>query len=191
VSDFVFGDLNTLQASKIACEVNSEFGEAIWYYPSGSATEVDRYVVWNYRENHWATGTFARGCGVDRGVFLFPLRVAAGGTIYEHEVGFSYEGATPSSPYLESGPLELGSGKHTMDISAYVPDEKTAGGVTLTLKGRNYPNAAETSYGPFTAANPRSLRITARQLKVRYTGAGSADWRIGLPRLEVQAGSRR
>ena len=101
VSDYVFQNLNYNQTSKVYAVHNSKFGEIWWFYPSGSSNEVDSYVIYNYRENHWNIGTLARTAGTDRGVFLNPLMVSADGYIYEHEVGFAYDGG---SVYAESGP---------------------------------------------------------------------------------------
>lgn len=188
VADHVFTDMNRLQASKIVSVVNAAFNEVWWFYPSGSSTENDRYVSWNYKEGTWAIGTVSRLAGCDKGAMLYPLKVASDGYVYEHQVGFDYDEA---DVYVESGPIQLGNGERLMDVLNYIPDENTAGDVTVTFYAKMFPNGAETTYGPYTAANPRNLRFSARQVRVRYTGATMSDWRVGINRLEVQQGSRR
>lgn len=188
VLDYVFSDFNTLQASKVSVTSNPRFGEITWWYCSGAATEIDRYVTWNYRENHWNIGTLTRLCGVFNDVYSYPLLIGDNGTVYEHEVGFDYDDEVP---FLESGPMELGNGDVVMHARQLVPDEKTLGDVTATFKVRFYPKGDETSFGPYTLTAKTDVRFTGRQAKVRYAGAQMADWRIGSPRLELIAGGRR
>jgi hypothetical protein len=188
VSDFVFQDINYAQASKIYAVNNSKYGEIWWFYPSSSATENDSYVVYNYREGHWAIGDLARTAGTDRGVFANPLMVSSDGYIYEHEVGYAYDSAVP---FAESGPVELGNGDQTMSVLQLVPDEQTLGEVQVSFKVRQYPMATETTYGPYTASQPTDVRFSGRQVKVRYTGVALDDWRVGVPRMEAVAAGRR
>lgn len=189
VQDYVFSDINELQLSKTWAFHNSAFGEIEFHYCSAGSNEVDRCVVWAYRDNHWNIGRPARLCGSDRGVFAYPIQVDAGGATYEHEVGFSYAGA---APFVEGGPLELGLGDQVMQVRDLVPDEKTQGDVTTTFKTRFFPGGPEETFGPYAASGPpTNLRFTGRAVKVRYTGANLADWRVGAPRLEVKAGGRR
>lgn len=189
VWDHVFGDLNSLQKSKITVEMNAAFGEITWHYPSGSSTEVDSYVTWNFRENHWSVGQVGRLSGVDAGINAqYPLRVAADGHVYEHEVGFDYGG---QMPYLESGPFELAQGDQVQYARTLLPDDLTAGDVTATFFAKFAPDEGETSFGPYTLSKRTDLRLAGRQIRVRYDGAAMAPWRIGAPRLDVVAGGLR
>jgi hypothetical protein len=188
VSDFVFQDLNMTQASKIYAVNNSKFGEIWWLYPSSQSNENDSYVVYNYREGHWAIGDLARTAGTDRGVFANPLMVSADGYVYEHEVGYAYDSATP---FAESGPIEIGNGDQTMSVLQLVPDEQTLGEVQVSFKVRNYPTTTETTYGPYTASQPTDVRFSGRQVKVRYTGTVLDDWRVGVPRMKAVAAGKR
>ena len=108
--------------------------------------------------------------------------------MYEHEVGYSYSG---TSPFAESGPIALGAGDNIMNVTEVIPDEKTQGDVNLKFKTRNYPNGTETEYGPFSTANPTSVRFNGRQVRMRVEGNASDDWRVGIMRLEAKAGGRR
>ena len=73
VHDYVFGDFNPSQQSKIWGYVNGQNSEVWWYYCSSEATEIDRYVAYNYREKHWLIGNMSRTSGVPRGVFAYPF----------------------------------------------------------------------------------------------------------------------
>jgi hypothetical protein len=188
VSDYVFGNMNFNQASKVYAVHNSQFGEIWWYYPSSQSNENDSYVTFNYRENHWNIGSLARTAGTDAGVFVSPLMVSTDGYIYEHEVGFAYDSA---SLYAESGPVQLGNGDNIMSVRQVVPDEQTLGEAVVSFKTRNYPTGTQSTFGPYTAANPTDVRFAARQVNVKVTGAVLADWRIGVMRLDAVPSGKR
>lgn len=188
VADYVFGSLNTSQRSKIYGVSNAQFGEVWWFYPSSSATECDRYVVYDYREGHWTFGAMARSSGIDRGIFNTPIFADTSGNLYDHEVGVNYDG---ESVFAESGPISLGAGEQVMSVTEMYPDEATQGDVTVTFKTRFHPNDTERTYGPYDMANPTSLRFTGRQIRMRIDGNRLADWRAGIPRLTAVAGSKR
>ena len=188
VSDYVFTNMNFNQASKVYAVHNSQFGEIWWYYPSSGSNENDSYVTYNYRENHWNIGSLARTAGTDAGVFTNPLLVSTDGYIYEHEVGFAYDSA---SVFAESGPVQLGNGDNIMSVRQVVPDEQTLGEAVVSFKTRNYPTGAQSTFGPYTAANPTDVRFAARQVNMVVTGAVLADWRVGIFRLDAVAGGKR
>jgi hypothetical protein len=190
VGDFVLNDVNYAQESKIYCVHNSAYGEVWWFYPSGSSTEVDAYVSYNYREGHWAIGNLARTAGTDRGVFTYPLMVSTDGYVYEHETGLvDYE---TDQPYAKSGPVDVSNGDTLLEIDQIIPDEKTLGDVNVTFESRLYPTATARTYGPYSMSNPTSVRITGRQISAKIGGARNADWRIGTIRFNGKAsGSKR
>ena len=188
VSDYVFGNINFNQASKVYAVHNSKFGEIWWYYPSSASNENDSYVTFNYRENHWNIGTLARTAGTDAGVFVNPMAVSTDGYVYEHEVGFAYDSA---SVYAESGPVQLGNGDNIMSVRQVVPDEQTLGEAVVSFKTRNYPTGTQSTFGPYTAANPTDVRFAARQVNMKVTGAVLADWRVGIFRLDAVPSGKR
>jgi hypothetical protein len=188
VSDYVFSNINRTQASKVYCVHNSKFGEMWWFYPSSGSNENDSYVLFNYRENHWSIGSLSRTSGVDAGVFENPLMTSADGYIFEHEVGFDYDGA---KPYVESGPIEIATGDRVVSVNEMVPDENTQGDVQARFSTRFYPNAPEFKFGPYSMANPTPVRITGRQIALRIEGVTNTSWRVGVPRLNVVIGGKR
>ena len=188
VEDYVFGDINSAQISKAWSMPLGQQGEIWWFYCSSGSNEVDRYVSYDYKQNYWVTGTLSRTCGVDRGVFSHPLMMSVGGTMYDHESGLNYEGATV---FAETGPFSIGSGDNLVKVTKLIPDELTQGDVSATFKTRLYPNGSETSHGPFNMANPTSVRFSGRQARMRVEGARLADWRVGVMRVDAVAGGKR
>ena len=188
VADYVFRDINITEIAKVYAVHNSAFGEVWWFYPSESSNENDSYVTFNYRENHWAIGKVARTAGTDRNVFQQPLIVGTDGYVYEHEVGVSHSGA---SVYAESGPVQIGNGDNIMAARELIPDELSQGAVQVSFATKFYPNATEYDHGPYSTANPTSVRFTARQVKMKVEQAQQTNWRVGIMRLDAVAGGRR
>ena len=189
VSDYVFGRMNVTQASKVSAVCLAPQNEVWFFYPSGS--ETDSYVVFNYAENHWSTGTLSRTSGLECGVFDRPMWFDPNGKMWRHEIGVAYPGA--GLPYAETGPMQLGNGDQVMSAVELIPDERTQGDVIATFKTRFYPNDIERSYGPYQMANPTSVRFTGREIRMRVEGnpAQPADWRVGIMRVDAVSGGQR
>ena len=191
VSDYVFGSLNKTYAYKIWALANPRFGEVTWFYPSAGSVEVDRYVTYNYQEGHWSLGTLVRSTGVTQQAGAtdpVPVLFGADGSVYDHETGNARTGQTV---YLESGPMQLGDGDHVLRVQRIVPDDLTAGDVTASLYTSLYPNSTETLNGPYTLASPTSVRLTAREVRLRLTEAVASAWRVGTVRLGAILGGMR
>jgi hypothetical protein len=187
VWDYVFLNINESQISKTWAVSNSQNSEIWWFYASGG-TEIDSYVAYDYRENHWLIGSMSRTAGFDRGVFSSPVYADNSGDIYNHETGFDYDGATA---FAESGPASFGSGDNTFNVIKLIPDEVTQGDVTVKFKTRYYPNGDESEHGPYTMSNPTSVRFSGRQARIRVEGNTVGAWRWGIPRVDVREAGKR
>jgi len=70
----VFDDFDDSQAHKVVSGSNTDFSEVMWFYPSESGNgEIDKYVIFNYAENVWYTGTLVRGSWSHAGTKTYPL----------------------------------------------------------------------------------------------------------------------
>jgi hypothetical protein len=182
VHDYVFSNINTTQFSKVTAVHVSAFDEIWWFYPSAAATENDRYVVYNYRENHWNFGNLTRLCGIDKGPFAYPMMCDDAGNAWDHENGVDHGGITP---FAESGPLELGQGERTLMVRKIVPDVNSLGEVTVSFTTHLYPNDAPVAVGSYAISAQTDARFSARSVSVRLNGADQADFRVGSFRFEV------
>lgn len=208
VKDKVFLDFNSEQSDKVVAGVNSEFSEVIWFYPSASSSENDRYVVYNYSEKVWYFGTLARTAWMDRGVRNLP--VAAGSSyIYNHETGYDDDGSAMDS-FIESAAIDLSDGDSFIYIRRVIPDLTFSGSTnlsspqaTFTIKSRNFPGAdfSNTAAGTTerTASSPvetftNQLHLRSRgrafALKVESAALGT-KWKLGSPRVDQRADGRR
>ena len=192
VQDYIFSDMNFVQAAKIYAGANSAYGEVWWFYPSSNSTENDRYVIYNYRENHWSIGSLSRTAWTGGGIFQWPLATDANGYVYDHENGWTADG-TPimSTRYAQSGPIEIGNGDNVIVAQQLLPDEKTQGQTTITFKTKFTPEGTEQSFGPYSLAPYTPVRFTGRQVSMEVNGNADADWRIGNVRVDGVSGGKR
>ena len=181
--------MNKAYRHKVRAVHVSKFNEVWWHYPKGASTENNAVAVYNYLEKWWAHHDIARTCGIEeKNGFTEPLMVG-GQTVWKHEIGTS-RSAVPT-PYGRTGPYELGDGENVMHVRNIVPDEATAGNVDVYFHTRLYPNADETTHGPYSAANPSNARFTARQVSMEFREAQSSDWRVGAYRVDMREGGKR
>ncbi len=190
VYDYVFGSLNRSYAFRIWAYANTPYNEITWHYPSASAVVCDRYVTYNYIENHWVIGTLDRACGVSAAQGgTSPILFNSSGEMFDHETALARN--SEGTPSLESGPLELEDGDNLVQIQKIIPDDETVGDVNLTIYGAQNPDSAETTYGPYTLTASTSVRVKARQARLKLTEAVANAWRVGVIRLGVVKSSRR
>lgn len=186
----VFDNLDQSQRAKVQCIPMALFNEVWWTYPSKGRTtyENDKFVGYNFVENHWIIGDLPRAAGIDRGVYEYPVLLDPDGYLYEHEFGALRTGATV---FASTGPIEIGEGDNAMRVQHVIPDEKTLGDVKMTLYGAFDPTSVEKVIGPFTASQPTPVRLTAKQVRLRVDEVTATDWRVGVPKLGViPAGTR-
>ena len=211
VHNYVFSDINQEQVFKIFAFLNRQFNEIGWYYPSGSSTEIDRFVTYNYQEQVWSYGNLTRYAWLDEGVQPYPR---ATGTdtynyIYQHETGNDADGSPMDNVYIESSDFTLDqSGNNFTFMHQAIPDVLFTGDggsdqvINFVLKMRNFPNETFTteSTNTVTASTTKlNLRGRARQAVVRLESDDDADagarlgvgWRLGSMRLNTRPDGRR
>jgi len=189
VWDYIQRDINMIQASKIWGVHNSAFSEIEWYYCSAESNEIDRCVIWNYRDKTWNIGRPARLCGTDAVAGLqYPVRVGADGLVYDHEVGFDFDGV---EPFAEGGQITIGNGDNTYDVMGIYPDEITVGDVIVSFNAKNERGDTYTEFGPYTASSQTDTRFNARQVRTKFTANSMTQWRVGTPALEIKMASKR
>ena len=126
---YVFNDINREQAQLVYGGTNKEFNEVIWFYCSGGTTPssiIDRYVIYNYRDDVWYYGQLNRTTWVDAGINNFPL-ATSGGYIYSHENGPNDGqplGAAPLAinSFIESAFMDIADGEFYMLTKRVIPD---------------------------------------------------------------------
>ncbi len=212
VRDFIFDNINTFQQAKSVAGLNAEHSEIWWFYPRGNSDQLDNYVVYNYAEQSWYYGSFARTAWIDRGIFSFPIAAHTDGYLYAHETGFDDGTTNPASAivsFIDSSPLDIGDGEQFSFINRMIPDvsfkESTASlpSINIELKVRNAPNgeylqsSTQTFVDTVTASSSEKTeqlyyRMRGRQMRLKFTSDDlGVDWRIGSNRLDVKPDGRR
>jgi hypothetical protein len=210
VLDHVFDDFNYSQSFKVFAASIPQHNEIIWFYPSASSTEVDKYIAYNYLEQSWTIGTtndgFTRTAWnpayiLDNPIAAGKLDTTDNNYLYNHETGHSADGSSFTA-FIESSDFDLDpDGENFMFISKLIPDleyrgsDDTANTVNFVIKGRDYPlqslstlqTVAVTPNSTFTNTRARS-----RQSAIRIENtADNFGWRLGDLRLELRQDGKR
>ena len=218
VRKYVFNDFNTAQYTQVFAGTNESFHEVWWFYCSDSATNIDKYVIYNYLENIWYFGTLARTAWLDSGLRDSPLAATYSYNLVDHEDGVDDNqgsSAAAITAYAVSSEFDLDDGHKYMFVSRVIPDVSFDGStannpvVTLTLSPLANPGAgytSPTSTGGVnnatvtrTATSPvevfteqLDIRVRGRQLSMRIeSDATGVTWQLGSPRLDMRPDGRR
>ena len=221
VQDYVYDDLSYTNKNDIACGINPEFNEIMWYYPSGSATQIDRVVVYNYLEGTWYTSTLGRttylgnytfenpiatqydaalvaNATTSTGVTNTPYGVTAGASyVYNQEIGNNQADGTALSASLTTGSIEIADGDQFMSVSKFVPDfTSLTNNVAVTLTLEDYPQSAtsQTTSGNVTSTTTKiNVRGRGRSVKLAFASdtVGDTNWRLGSMKLQLRPDGRR
>ena len=180
VEDFVYDNFDTTKGQQVYAGLNNLYTEIVWYYPSNGSEYNDKYVVYNYGEGTWYTGTEARTTWIDATVYqnpfatkydsnssgTFPVIVGESGlgqtTYFEHEEGTDQvnpDGTTTTvTSFIQSFDFDIsnpqmGEGEFFLAVRRFIPDFKNLlGNAKVTLAVKRFPQQSQstTSLSPFT-----------------------------------------
>jgi len=204
VHNYVYGDINLSQSFKIHAFTITEKSEVGWFYCSASATEIDRYVIYNYEDQIWYYGQLIRHAWLDSGIENYP-RATYNGYLFEQEDGFNDDGSPMTNVFIESSDFEVGEGEQFAYIQRMFPDLKflansDGGKVNLVLKTRNNPGESLSTNSTSSVGSSTgqvSLRARSRQAVFRVESDDDSDgnnnvgWRLGATRLDIKPDGRR
>jgi hypothetical protein len=197
---YVFDDINLDQSRKFFAAPNRLFDEIFFFYVSSSATEIDRYVKFNYTEGTWDIGTLARTAWVDAGIHQKPRGaglVSGSSFVFIHENAESDDGSAMTS-YIESSDFDLQDGNNFMFVSKIIPDIELAGTdaeVSYILKTRDFPSSTavtEATASVLAATTKADVRARGRTAVLRISSASTTTaWTLGETRLDIRPDGRR
>ena len=210
VLDYIFTDINLEQLYKVFAAANEDNNEVMFFYPSSSSDEIDRYVIYNYLEQVWSIGTtednFARTAWNVALTLDYPIAAGKIDTsnlnyLYNHEFGHSSDGSAFTS-YIESSDFDLDpDGEKFMFISKLIPDVEfrdqtsTSNEVTINIKGRNYPLQSLSTLSTISVTPDSTFsntRARSRQCAIRVSSDNvDYGWRLGDLRLEIRPDGKR
>jgi hypothetical protein len=210
VQDYVFEDLNFVQAQKVHVGINTQFNEVTWWYCTINSDYVNRYVTYNYLEQVWSVGTMPRTAWTDLGTYAHPIATtydeeseaetigmingltAGRSRIFNQELGVNGDGE-PIFAYVKSGYFDIGDGDQVLFMKRFIPDFKNQqGNLTVRLLLRLYPQAEATP----SSLDPYVITPTTQKVDTRARGRQVAlqiesseldtKWRFGTMRVEIQ-----
>jgi hypothetical protein len=210
VQDYVFKDLNVVQAQKVHVGINTQFNEVTWWYCSFTSDYIDRFVTYNYLENVWSVGSMPRTAWRDVGSFEKPMAteyepdsteatistiygLTAGRTaVYNQEDGVNAIDE-PLPAYIVSGYFDIGDGDNMLLMSRFIPDFKNqVGNLTVRLLLRPFPqaSASPSSLDPYVitpTTQKVDTRARGRQIQLRIESDElDSNWRFGTMRVDIQ-----
>ena len=206
---YIFTDINRTQSQIFFSGSNAQFNEIIWFYCSANASQIDRYVIYNYAENTWYFGTLARTSWVDAGNTSYPLATESG-WVYQHENG-NDDGQPLGAPpvgmvnYIQSADVDIEDGDKYMLIRRIIPDVNFTGSnlansvtgaplvpeATMIVGVRNFPGAVSANTNASNIPTSRDVITEAtinqytNQVFVRARGR-QMNFRIGSSDVGVQ-----
>lgn len=177
----------TDQAEKIVCSTLGRFGEIWTFYPdSRDGTENSRAVLVN-AQGQWSKQTISRTAFMDVGALTYPVGVASTAPFWHDYIS----GTTPTAS-IETGAQYLDNAGRRVMVKQFWPDIKDqAADVTVTIYGRDEPEAAETTLytGTATTSTQRlDFIINTRLVRVKFSSAGY--FRLGKPTFDAQPSSK-
>jgi hypothetical protein len=150
---FLFNDFNQDQRAQVYAGSNEAFNEIWWFYCSNSASQVDRYIVYNYLEKIWYYGTLSRSAWLDASLLSYPVATtydssSQTGRLIFHENGLNdnTDGTSVAiNANISSAEFDIDDGDHFAFVWRIVPDltfsnstntsTGTSPQVTMTLRG--------------------------------------------------------
>jgi hypothetical protein len=215
---YIFGDINVVQAGQFFANTNEGFNEIWWFYCSANSNTIDRYVIYNYLERVWYYGTMARTAWLDSGLRHYPIAAGYDGTIIYHEDGVDDGAVSPAiaiEAYIKSADMSVSDGYNFGFVWRMIPDvtfdgsENVAPEVTLTMTPRRFPGAAYGTEHPDGVVSDNNYQFqrnyTVQQfteqvyprLRGRHIRFGissntvGTQWQLGVPHFDVRPDGRR
>ena len=167
--EYVFTDINKSQAFQFVAGTNEGYNEVWWQYCSSTSNVIDRYVIYNYKDNVWYYGDWTNYNGANQGRTAWldsalrasPMAVAYGaaggdanGLLVYHEDGVDDGTVNPAVPIVanvQSSDFDIGDGNNFGFVWRLIPDLTFDGSdvnqptAYFTAIPRTFPGAA---YGP-------------------------------------------
>jgi hypothetical protein len=185
--EYVFTDINRTQSFQFMSGTNEGYNEVWWQYCSTNSNVIDRYVIYNYKDNVWYYGDWDNYAGANQGRTAWldsALRASPMATTYGaagvstnamlvyHENGVDDGTVNPSVPIVanvQSSDFDIGEGNNFGFVWRLIPDLTFDGSnvntptAYFTAIPRNFPGAA---YSP--SNNPAVTSTQNYQNQITY-----------------------
>lgn len=216
--EYIFSDINNAQMEQVVCGTSEGYYEIWWFYCSRNSVVIDRYAIYNHREDIWYYGTMGRTAWMDSGLQAGPIAATYENNLVSHEVGNDDNmTGTPVAMecFVTSAEFDLDDGHNFAFVWRMLPDVTFRGSSTanpsivmslLPLKNSGSGITDPASVGGTNSASvTRTVdvpveqftgqvftRIRARQMSMRVSSSAlGVAWQLGAPRLDLRLDGRR
>ena len=150
LKQYVFEDLNSVQGYQVFAGGNSGYNEVWWFYCSEDTTVIDRYVIYNYVDQVWYSGTMSRSAWIDSGIRPFPMAADYNNRMLYHESSVDDNSGLTTEPivsYVQSSDFDIDDGQNFGFVWRMLPDVNFNGSavnnphVSITIKPRQNSGA--------------------------------------------------
>ena len=211
---YVFQNINYYQNQQVYCSTVEGFNEVWWFYVSGTGTQINSYVVYNYAEKTWYYGTMGRTAWLDTTLQNNPIGATYNGYLLNQESGVDdNETGTPIAidAYISSSEFDIGDGDHFVFVDRILPDLTFEGSTnnsspvtTMTLYALTDSGSGATQTYSNNVAYQAAYNITQEftgQVYTRIRGRQmifkmesnkiGTTWQLGAPRFSIRPDGRR
>jgi hypothetical protein len=182
IHDFIFDDINKLQATKICGFHNEKYNTIEFYYPTAGSDEPDRGVVYNYKNGTWTVLDHGFTSALARKVYNYPMVATSVGVLVAVNNGLDADGSAMTA-YAETKPLSFGTSEYYKYIDhVRLVLRRLAGTVTFKVGVKEELDGATTWVVTSTiddGAEPLWANISGRYIifRIESTTLG-ADWAV-------------
>jgi hypothetical protein len=181
-----------------------------WDFPDTTSAdgENNRYIAMNYttQPGYWLLGRRARTAGERIGTLDYPVLGgigpgATGGALYQHESGYTDDGAPRASAgevYIESGAITAGEGDRRFNVRQLIFDATTDPTLAAPFGFRFFAkeepwDTAELDTGLYTAIHNglMDVRFSGRSVRMRIEATADMPFSVGKTRLDVVPAGKR
>ncbi len=192
ITQDVFADFNFTQRDKVFAGVNAEFNEIIWLYCSAASDEVDRYVIYNVKDQIFYWGNFTYTVWEDSATFGNIIAIQPDDFIVNVEpAGVFSDVSVAYDSFVQSADFDIGDGQQIMFMDRVIPDFVISDGtdITIQLQGKMFPGVSSyTTKGPYTVSSGTRYvrtRLRARQANIRIGCSVIGSWNLGHSRVDI------
>lgn len=176
------GYFNATQKSKIFLAYNREFNEIWTFIPDKDNVEINRYLIYNIKENVAYDGYLQRTAWIPAQVYDKPYAFNRAANMFSHEQGKNDSGAVMDS-FISSSFYDISEDGAIMMVDRIVPDGTFVGAIELELTSKKFPQSQETFTKEyiFTATDAQvPVRVRGRFISITIrSNSYSGDYRIG------------
>lgn len=210
--NWFFDNLNTEQRQKVWGMKVSEFGEIWWHFPYGDATECNRTIIFNVRENTWYDSEVFRAAGFSPNIYPKPIMFASDAnddgtySLWRHETGVDrveglsnlaipawFETSDMFSQPFEQQPNPVPD--INMEYFRYEPDFVLDGSMNFQVIGRKYPQSprvVKQNVNFDSTTEKIDIKAQSRITTFRFeSNEAGGNFQMGRPLVLIDAGDKR